>query len=187
MFVYALGLVAAATPAVWVCGEAGPVSSFEVVGIMQITGNRNPLPARLQYVCPVGRAPSSVSLIVPNDPAIAFDFGSFLEPDAPAAGLSLSDITWTSASVRATMSLPADGEPVADTLFMLRTGHTNSGLGDLLASINAEPGTLAWTQTSFDDLSRRFVATFELDAASAASLKDAFEKCSSQQGWLPPL
>ncbi len=188
MFVYALGLAAAASaPAAVVCGESQLVSWFEAAGTMQITGSQNPLPARLQYACPTGNAASTVALIVPNDPSIAYDFGSFLQPDAPAAGLPLSDISWTSASVRATVSSPADGEPVADSWFKLSAGHAGSGLGNLLASIDAEPGTLAWTQTSFDDLSRRFVARFELDATNAAALRDAFERCSSQPIWLPPL
>lgn len=187
MFVYALGLAAAAVPAVFVCGDSGPVSTFTAVGTMQIAGNRNPLPARLEYVCPIGKAPSSVAVIVPNDPSIAYDFGSFLEPDAPAAGLALSDITWSSASVRTAASSPANGEPVDGWWFKLTAGRASSGLGNLLASISAEPGTLTWTQTSYDDFSRRFVATFELNADGAAALREAFETCSSQQSWLPPL
>ena len=187
MFVYALGLVAAAsTPAVFVCTD-GLLSYFEAPGDLRITGSRIQQPARLQFVCPSGPAPSSLALIVPNAASSGFDFSNFAEPDAPATTLALSDITWTSASVRAAASSSATAEPSWDASFRLRAGRATSGLGDLLASINAEPGTLAWTQTSFEDLNRRFVATFELDAVGAASLRDAFERCSSQQNWLPPL
>jgi hypothetical protein len=141
----------------------------------------------LQYTCFAGNASPAIALILPYDPSIAFDLGSFLEPDAPAAGLPLSDISWSTSSARTAATSAANGEPFAGTAFRLSTDRAGGGLGNLLAAVGSEAGTLAWTQTSFDDLSQRFVATFELDASGAAALHDAFEKCSSQPIWLPPL
>jgi len=183
MIAFKLLLAAAAAPAVYVCnGE--PWAVFEANGVLQI-GSTEAQSAHLHLSCQVGRGPSSIELKLP--PSESFDYENFLGPDAPADWLALSDISWTSNSLRISLTSPATGFLAADSSFVLSTSHASSDLGDLLAAVGAEAGRLVWTQRSYADLNRRFVATFELDANAAASLRSTFEQCALQPVWLPPL
>jgi len=60
----------------------------------------------------------------------------------------------------------------------------------VLSALGAESGTLVWTQSAFDDLNRRLVATFRFDAGGVTRLRDSVELClrlPAAAPWHPPM
>jgi hypothetical protein len=184
MLLKLLALAAASGPGVFACGEL----SFSAAGTMQLPGLPDQ-PVKLHVACLAGSDPFQIELIVPgagerND----FDYADFEEPDARAAGVALSNVTWTTASSSASLSAAAVGsyDPRAAFAFHLKTEEWTS----VLSALDAEPGTLVWTQSAFDDLNRRLVATFNLDAGVATNLRNSVELCLQMPvaaPWYPPM
>jgi len=182
MLLKMLAFAAASGPGVFACGD---ISSF--AGTMQLAGLPDQ-PVDLRIACSAGNDPFQVELIVPgagedND----FDYADFAEPDARAAGVALSSVTWTTASSSVSLSAAATGSYDPPTAFSFRT-KADDWTG-VLSALDAEPGTLVWTQSAFDDLNRRLVATFRFDAGGVTRLRDSVELClqpPSAAPWHPP-
>jgi hypothetical protein len=111
-----------------------------------------------------------------------FDYDDFEGPDAAASGKALTHLTWTAASGTTEISTAAAGwyapEPPQSFMFgVSQLSHRRESPAKLLAAIGSEPGKLVWTQTGFDQATRKLVATFEFDAAAAVRLRGAVATC----------
>jgi hypothetical protein len=182
MLLKLLALAAASGPGVFVCGE---LSTFG--GTMQIAGLPD-RPVELRIACSAGAEPFQVDLIVPDaGQSNDFDYADFAEPDARAAGVALSEVTWRTASSLVSLSAAATGSYDPLTAF---TFHTKpDDWTGVLPALSGEPGTLVWTQSAFDDLNRRLVATFNFDAGAVTRLRDGVEICLQPPAahWHPPM
>jgi hypothetical protein len=184
MLLKLLVLAAASGPGVFVCGEL----SFSAAGSMQLPGLPDQ-PVSLHVACLAGSDPFQIELIVPgaaerND----FDYADFEEPGARAAGVALSNVTWTTASSSVSLNAAVAGsyDPQAAFAFRLKADEWTS----VLSALDTEPGTLVWTQSAFDDLNQRFVATFNLDAGATAALRNSIDLCLQMPlatPWHPPM
>ncbi|HZX90956.1 MAG TPA: hypothetical protein VFE67_09950 [Rudaea sp.] len=111
-----------------------------------------------------------------------FDYDDFEGPDAAAGGKALSHLAWTAGSGTTEITSTAAGwyAPEPPQSFMLGVNQRSLRVGapaKLLAAIGAEPGKLVWTQTGFDQATRKLVATFEFDTAAAMRLHNAVAAC----------
>ena len=68
------------------------------------------------------------------------------------------------------------------TAFRLDSAATLETWRQFLSAINAGAGTMTWTQTAFNDLNRRLVATFQFDAADASRLMTSAVPCMQSSG-----
>lgn len=114
-----------------------------------------------------------------------FDYDDFEGPDAPAGAKALSHIAWTTAAGSTEMTHAAAGwyapEPPQSFMFgVTQMSHHRGDAARLIAAIRDEPGRLLWTQTGFDDVKRRLVARFDLDAAAVKRLHDTASSCLPQ-------
>ena len=82
---------------------------------------------------------------------------------------------------------------LASTLASVDAARSMGPSSVLVTSVerpDAEPGTLVWTQSAFDDLNRRLVATFNLEAGAATDLRNSVELCLQMPvatPWHPPM
>jgi hypothetical protein len=164
-------------------GAHAELFKFNQAGSVQIDGGaaRN---ASLAIACSPdsnGGALSIELVVSEANTRKDFDYDDFEGPDAPAQENALSHLAWTGA-YSAEMTQAASGwyapEPPESFMFGInQMSHQRKPPAKLLDAVASGPGKLVWTQTGFDKATRRLVATFEFDAATAATLHTAVVRC----------
>jgi hypothetical protein len=125
----------------------------------------------------------SIELVVPEaNTRKDFDYDDFEGPDAAASAKALSHLVWTTAAGATEITRTAAGwyapEPPESFIFgITQMSHRREPPAKLLAAVGGDAGRLVWTQTGFGQATRKLVATFELDAASAARMREAVSGC----------
>lgn len=125
----------------------------------------------------------SVELVVPEaNTRKDFDYDDFEGPDAAAGEKSLSHLVWSGSGDSVEITHTASGwyapEPPDSFMFGIsQISHQRKPPSKLLAAVASGPGKLVWTQTGYDKATRKLVATFDFDAATAASLHTAAVRC----------
>lgn len=122
-----------------------------------------------------------VEIVVP-DANTKKDFGydDFEGPDSPAG--KLSHVEWISGARATSVTTAAAGSYIPDPaeafqFEMAELAHRKSAPATLLTGADGAPAKLVWTQSSYDKSKRTLVATFDFDAADAASVHDKVAAC----------
>jgi len=115
-----------------------------------------------------------------------FDYDDFEGPDAVAGDKLLSHLVWSpaaGASIEITDRAAgwyASDPPEAYVFSVNQLSHRRQPPAKLLAAIGPDAGSLVWTQTGFDNATRKLIATFEFDAGASKRLHGTVAAC------LPP-
>lgn len=160
-----LVLVAAAGSAVFACGGLDPGSLPAMFRHGTVRGpNFIDRPVTLHIVCAKPDLAPRIELELTNaDAHDAFDYDDFLAGSG-AGGVALSNIEWHGATPTR-LTAAANGRWESTDSFALdATGAEDQWL-PMLWAMHDEPGTLVWTQTAFDNLDHRLVATFDFGAS----------------------
>jgi hypothetical protein len=173
MLLKMLAMAAASGPAVFVCGE---LPLFSTIGNLQLSGSPGRT-AELRLTCQPEGDPFRIALLVPQaGEREDFDYADFEEPVARAEHLAPSSVTWAAASSKVSLTAAASGSSDAQAAFEFHAG-TAKEWASILSAATAEPGTLTWTQSAYDDLNRHLIATFALDADAVSRLHATVERC----------
>jgi len=174
----------AATVVLTVSGAAhAELFKFNQAGSVQIDGGAA-RSATLAIACSPdskGGALSIELVVTEANTRKDFDYDDFEGPDAPAQEKALSHLLWTGA-YSAELSHAASGwyapEPPESFMFgITQMSHQRKPPAKFLDAVSSGPGKLVWTQTGYDKATRKLVATFDFDAATAASLHTAAVRC----------
>lgn len=165
-------------------GANAELHEFSQAGTLKIDAGA-PRNATLYIACSPDKdgGALSIELVVPEANARKdFDYDDFEGPDAAAGGKALSHLVWTTAAGSTEITRAAAGwyapEPPESFMFgVTQMSHRREPPAKLLGAVGGDAGKLVWTQTGFDKATRKLVATFELDATSAARMRDAVSGC----------
>jgi hypothetical protein len=143
--------------------------------------------ASLRLFCePAANGVVSVELWVPQAFTLKdFDYDHFEGPDAEAGARELSYLTVSGAAGTAEVTHAAAGwysgeDPDAFVFGVSERSHKPARIAAFLRAIAPEHTQLVWVQRGFADPHQALRATFNLDAATIASIRTTVEPC------LPP-
>jgi hypothetical protein len=172
MLLKMLAIAAASGPGVFACGEL----PMFFTGTVHLSGAPDRT-AELRVTClPEGDPLRMALAVAPAGERDDFDYADFDESDARPAHVAPASVSWASAWSKVSLTAPASGSFDARGAFEFHAGSAGDW-ADMLSAATVEPGTLTWTQSAYDDLNRRLVATFDLDADAVTRLRIMLERC----------